>query len=155
MKKLNLMLIACLCAVSLNAQLLSVPPSLKSVAIADISTDLKVMKMNRVEKQVSRITMGETVSQLSVMRQKKMIVLTVLNANPSIKFTIEDEAGHVLITDKITSNLVIKTYKVGKLADGEYSIILSGSGITSKRFFTVTNAQISLQDDLGIVSRTN
>ena len=154
MKKMNLILVACLFVASLNAQLLSVPSPIKSVLTADATSDLKIMKMNRSQKQVSRITMGETLFQISVLKQKKAIVLSILNANPSMKFIIEDELGHVLTNDKINSN-IIRTYDVGKLEVGDYSLTLSGSGITAKRFFTVTNAQITLRDDVDITSQTN
>lgn len=98
MKKMNLMLAACLFVVSLNAQLLSVSPSKKLGLLPESSSDLRITKMERAEKQLSRISIGETVAQIAVLKQEKRIIFSVLNANPHIKFSIEDEMGAALVT---------------------------------------------------------
>ena len=91
MKKMNLMLAACLFAVSLNAQLLSVSTPKKLEVFPESNSDLRITKMERAEKQLSRISIGETVAQIAVMKQEKRIIFSVLNANPHIKFSIEDK----------------------------------------------------------------
>jgi hypothetical protein len=153
MKKMSLMLAACMFMISLNAQLMSVSTSVKPNLKANVSTDLNITKMERPQSQLSRINLGETLTQIAVMKQKKTITLSVLNVNPQIKFSIEDEVGTTLLVENVKGNIV-KIFNVKKLPKGVYAISMSGSGITAKRFFTVTNEEIYLHDDLGTVTQT-
>jgi hypothetical protein len=152
MKKMNLLLAACLFVVSLNAQLLSVSKPKKLDVLSENTSDVRITKMERAEKQLSRISIGETVAQIAIIKEDKKIIFSVLNANPHIKFSIEDEMGAPLVTDKITGNKS-KVYNVETLPKGVYALSLSGNGFTAKRFFTVTNGEISMQDDLGFVNQ--
>lgn len=151
MKKMILSLVTCLFAVSLNAQLLSTPPSMNAELASEVKSDLKVMKAFRAKKQMSRITFGETMSQISVMKQKKIISISVINADPYVTFTIQDYDGHTLVSDKIAMS-AIKSYNVSNLAEGEYALSVTGNGVTSRRTFTITNSQVYLQDDMNIAT---
>jgi hypothetical protein len=154
MKKMNLMLAASLFVVSLNAQLLSVSPPTKLGLSPEATTDLRITKMNRTTKQMNRISIGETITQIAVMKQEKKVYFTVLNANPQIKFSIEDETGSVVIADKIKENKS-NVYNLKNLPNGEYTLSLLGSGLMVKRLLTVSYGEISLRDDLGFVTQTN
>ncbi len=149
MKKMILSLVTCLFVVSLNAQLLSTPPSRNAELASEVKSDLKVMKAFRAKKQMSRITFGETMSQISVMKQRKIISISVINADPYITFTMQDQDGHTLVSDKLAMS-TIKSYDVNNLPEGEYSLSVTGSGVTSKRYFNVTNSQAYLQDEMNI-----
>lgn len=153
MKKMILSLVTCLFVVSLNAQLLSTPPSMNAELASEVKSDLKVMKAFRAKKQMSRITFGETIYQISVMKQRKIISISVINADPYVTFTMQDKDGNTLVSDKIALNAVI-SYNVNNLAEGEYSLSLTGSGVTSKRVFNITNSQAYLQDEMNISSIT-
>ena len=102
---------------------------------------------------MSRITFGETIYQISVMKQRKIISISVINADPYVTFTMQDKDGNTLVSDKIALNAVI-SYNVNNLAEGEYSLSLTGSGVTSKRVFNITNSQAYLQDEMNISSIT-
>jgi hypothetical protein len=151
MKKMILSLVTCLFVVSLNAQLLSTPPSMNAELASEVKSDLKVMKAFRAKKQMSRITFGETMSQISVMKQKKIISISVVNADSYVKFTMQDQDGNVLISEKVTTGS-IKSYNVSNLAEGQYSLSLTGNGVTTTRLFNITPSQVSLQDEVNIAA---
>jgi hypothetical protein len=152
MKKMNLLLAACLFVVSLNAQLLSVSAPKKLDVLFENTSDVRITKMNRAGKQLSRISIGETVAQIVALNEEKKIIFSVLNATPNIKFSIEDETGAPLFTDKMIGNKS-QVYSVETLPKGVYTLSLSGNGFKTKRYFTVANGEISMQDDLGFVNQ--
>lgn len=148
MKKMNLVLAACFYLVSLNAQLTAV----KNPHIPDYTAELKVTKMERPDRQVSCITLGETVSQITLLKNKKKITLSVLNVNPQMRFAIEDKLGNELVFDVLKKNS-IKSYNIADLPEGQYSLTVVGSGLEAKRYFNVTGSQILFQDNLGYVTQ--
>ena len=148
MKKMNLILAACFYLVSLNAQLTAVT----NLHIPDYSADLKVTKTDRPDTQVSCITLGETVSQISLLKKKKKITLSVMNVHPQMRFAIEDKLGNELVVDVLKKNS-IKSYNIADLPEGQYSLTLVGSGLEAKRYFIVTGSQILFQDNLGYVTQ--